>query len=307
MQQSASIDRPGFEGWASLKNTPISLQALLWVIAIVAIVIDQATKWWIEANLEINRDIRFPIEAIDHIFSIVHVINKGAAFGTLQGFGWLFSAIAFVVAGGILFYNAVILERAYLFRIALGLILGGALGNVIDRIRLTWVTDFIFFNFLPLVEDYPALQFSILRFPVFNFADVFIVSGVFTLIFLMWQDNLPEDPWTEYEDLLLEDIGDEKDPSELEIPAYAAAYSGPIMSAPISDSAGALNGRVDIDRRNVDASSEPPLFGNEQVRRVAPNQNATFGLRVALLVAFSIFFGMVILWVWATRLIRRRR
>ena len=176
----------------------IPLQAFLWLIAIGAIIIDQATKWWIEATLEIGEAI-FPFPSIGHIFEIIHVYNKGAAFGTLQGFGWLFSTVAFVVTGFILFYNSIIIERATSFRLAMGLILGGALGNVIDRIRIGQVTDFFHFNLLPLVADYPALQFRYLNWPVFNFADLFIFSGVCILITLMWRDQLPEDPWTEAE------------------------------------------------------------------------------------------------------------
>ncbi|NET74487.1 MAG: signal peptidase II [Sphaerospermopsis sp. SIO1G2] len=172
-----------------------SQQAILWVMGIFAIIVDQVTKYRIETTLEPYSDIRYPIEAWSHIFSYYHVFNKGAAFSFLGdgGFGWLFATVAFGVSIFLLIYNYTTRGDHIVLRLALGSVLGGALGNAFDRIRLGHVTDYIYFNFLPLVEDYPALQFDILNFPVFNWADIFVVSGVITLAILMVFDKIPEE------------------------------------------------------------------------------------------------------------------
>lgn len=184
-----------------LRDLPKALwqnQAILWVTAAIAIAIDQPTKWWVEENIELHTRI-VPFESIGHIFDLFHIKNPGAAFGTGQELGWLFTTIAFVVCGFILFYNSVILGQHRGFRIALGLIMGGALGNVIDRFRIGEVTDFINFDFRSWASEWLIERVPLLNFAVFNFADIFIFSGVCVMFWLMWKDVLPDDPWTEEE------------------------------------------------------------------------------------------------------------
>lgn len=173
-------------------------QAILWATAVIAIVIDQRTKWWVEDTIDLYSSIA-PIEAYAHIFDYLHVKNPGAAFGTGQELGWLFTTIAIVVCCLILFYNLVILGPHRGFRTALGLILGGALGNVIDRFRIGEVTDFIHFDFRPLASEWLVERVPLLNFAIFNLADTFIFSGVCIMFWLMWKDVLPDDPWTEEE------------------------------------------------------------------------------------------------------------
>jgi signal peptidase II len=84
--------------------------------------------------------------------------------------------VALLVAAIILLYNYRLPTGHFLFRIALGLQLGGALGNLVDRIRLGHVTDFLDFG----------------PFPVFNLADASIVAGVLVLVFLMLTETQDE-------------------------------------------------------------------------------------------------------------------
>jgi signal peptidase II len=187
--------------WMWLRELPKALlahQTILLVTAVVAIVIDQATKWWVEANMVLYSRIA-PIESVAHLFDFLHVKNPGAAFGTGQEYGWVFTLIAFGVCGFILFYNSVILGQHPAFRFALGLIMGGALGNVIDRFRIGEVTDFIHFDFTPLASDRLVEMIPLLNFAIFNMADTFIFSGVCVMFWLILKDKLPDDPWTEAE------------------------------------------------------------------------------------------------------------
>ena len=268
----------------------VRLQSFLWVIAIGSIVIDQATKWWIEGNLLIGDSI-FPFPAIAHIFQLIHVINKGAAFGAFQGFGWLFSIVAFFVAAMILGYNSIILEKATSFRLAMGLILGGALGNVIDRIRLGWVTDFFHFNLLPLVENYPALQFRYLNWPVFNFADVFIFSGVCILITLMWRDQLPEDPWTEEElaaRALRENAGNGAPVLQTAAAGAAAVKRIVVPPTSVEDDGQSARPGPSPTRQSERRSSETAL--------VSPSPAAAFALRAVLVIGGGLV-GMLLIGV----------
>lgn len=160
-----------------------SIRAITFLIAAGVLLFDQYTKWLVEANLALGEAI-YPIESIDHIFRFVHVYNRGAAFGMLQGGGWFFSLIALGVTGFITYYVITLKERDILLRVALGLMMGGAIGNVIDRLRLGHVTDFIHFNLRPLVVDYPMLDFQLLNWPVFNVADTAVFTGV-TILFIL--------------------------------------------------------------------------------------------------------------------------
>ena len=180
-------------------------QLILFTAAIISIVFDQATKWWVEANIPLDTAI-VPIEGYGHILDFLHVKNPGAAFGTGQQFGWVFATVAFVVTAGIIFYNTVIIGRHVGFRLSLGLIMGGALGNVIDRFRIGEVTDFIHFDFRPWATEWMVETIPLLNFAIFNLADLSIFSGVLIMFWLMWKDVLPEDPWLDEVESNVEEI-----------------------------------------------------------------------------------------------------
>ncbi len=132
------------------------------LIAATVLALDQATKAIIRATLS-------PGEAwpdADWLLNIVHVTNSGAAFGILQG-QTVFLIVTSIlgVAAIVLYYASPPLEHG-LLRVALGLQLGGAAGNLIDRIRLGEVTDFINFEF----------------WPAFNVADASITVGVVAIL-----------------------------------------------------------------------------------------------------------------------------
>jgi signal peptidase II len=153
---------------------------LLLFNALAVILADQATKWIVEARMSLYDS----IPLIGHWFGFTHTRNYGAAFSMFQNGGMFFVVIAIVVSGLILYYAPRLPENDWLSRVALGLQMGGALGNVIDRLRRDeggdfidrlgqgYVTDFLHFKI-------PEINFD---FPVFNIADSCIFIGVVILI-----------------------------------------------------------------------------------------------------------------------------
>lgn len=139
-------------------------------IAFVVVLFDQITKAIVVANLDLY-ETWMPIEALAPYFNFIHIRNTGAAFGIFPDGGLFFTVVAFVVIGVIVYFYRELPDHSLLIRTALGFQLGGALGNLIDRLRQGYVVDF----------------FNVKIWPVFNIADSAIVVGVLLLIFLLWQ------------------------------------------------------------------------------------------------------------------------
>ena len=142
-------------------NVIFPLTALLIVVA------DQLSKLWIRSNLATGESL-FEVG----FFRLTRVHNSGAAFGLFQGQSFLLTIIALVSVIALLLY-AFFFHHKFPFlgnrlgKLALGLVLGGTVGNLIDRIHLGYVTDFIDFNF----------------WPAFNIADSAIVVGIIILAY----------------------------------------------------------------------------------------------------------------------------
>jgi signal peptidase II len=153
---------------------------------VIGAVIDQLTKWWIVANIEYRTG---EIKVIDGFLSIVHAQNPGAAFGLLGGSGYrlVIFGVFTVVALWVVFDMLRKLPRNDWFvSLALGLILSGAIGNAIDRIRQQYVTDFIrVYTDIPSVRDWLIANFGTYEWPSFNVADTALVIGV-AMIALHW-------------------------------------------------------------------------------------------------------------------------
>ncbi|MBU5348905.1 signal peptidase II [Paenibacillus sp. LC231] len=138
-----------------------------YLIAFVLFLIDQGTKYLIASNLEMYEQ----IPVIGDFFLITSSRNRGAAFGILQDQLWFFIIVTLIVVGGIVWYlRKVSKEGRKLLPTALALVLGGALGNFIDRLLMGEVVDFLQFNF------------GSYTFPIFNIADSCIVIGVGLII-----------------------------------------------------------------------------------------------------------------------------
>jgi len=132
------------------------------LIALLLVVADQLSKMWIRSNLLVGQSL-FEVG----IFQIIHIQNTGAAFGLFQDQSFALAIVAIVGVVLLLFYALIIYPRFFpldnlLGKSALGLILGGTIGNLTDRLCFGGVTDFI----------------SIGWWPAFNLADSAIVVGV---------------------------------------------------------------------------------------------------------------------------------
>ncbi|MBI3008654.1 MAG: signal peptidase II [Candidatus Omnitrophica bacterium] len=135
---------------------------LLWLILIVILVLDQAAKYLASINLLEGET----IPVINGIFHITLVHNRGAAFGLFQAHSGVFVVLSIIVASLILYLNYRWVNKGTLVTCVLALIVGGAIGNLIDRIRLGYVVDFLDFRI----------------WPVFNVADSAISIGTIVLI-----------------------------------------------------------------------------------------------------------------------------
>lgn len=150
---------------------------LLGGIALAIFVLDQVTKYLVLRNLEVNEAWN-PIPALRPFVTITHVTNTGAAFGILPDKGTFFILVAVLVIVGILVYYRYLPADRLLVRASLGLQLGGALGNLLDRLRYGHVVDFVDFKI----------------WPVFNVADSAIVVGVLILAYhLLREGEQPEE------------------------------------------------------------------------------------------------------------------
>lgn len=142
---------------------------LLFTVAGSVIILDQISKALVRAHIPFGGR-WMPLEWLAPYFRFVYWHNTGAAFGLFQQGGLIFAILAVIVAIFIILYYPQVPQEEKLMRFALALQMGGALGNLIDRIRFGPVTDFI----------------SVGDFAVFNIADACITVGVGILILAIW-------------------------------------------------------------------------------------------------------------------------
>ncbi|MGD6879460.1 signal peptidase II [Bacillus infantis] len=144
-----------------------------YIIALFVIALDQLTKWLIVKNMELGES----IPVIENFLYITSHRNRGAAWGILEGQMWFFYVITVAVIIGIVYYIKTASKGKRLLGIALGLMLGGAIGNFIDRVFRKEVVDFV--NTYIFGYD----------FPVFNVADSSLVVGVIILMIQMLREE----------------------------------------------------------------------------------------------------------------------
>ncbi len=153
-------------------------------VAVFVIVLDQLSKLWVVACLRLYQRIE-----ILPLFDLTHVHNTGAAFSFLADAGgwqrWFFLGLAVLISGAILHYLWRLKAHEQGQLAGLSLILGGALGNFIDRARLGFVIDFLDFHYRQW------------HWPAFNIADAAITIGVALLLldsFRPHQKNKEKEP-----------------------------------------------------------------------------------------------------------------
>ncbi len=142
-----------------------------WLIALLVVCLDQLTKWLVERTLPLHHD--RPI--IGGFLSLQYVRNEGAAFGILSNAdlpfqGVLLSIVAAVALGAIVVYALRLNPAHKLAQLALALVMGGAVGNLLDRARFGYVIDFV------------LVYWREHRWPNFNVADSAISIGICLLV-----------------------------------------------------------------------------------------------------------------------------
>lgn len=143
---------------------------LVWLTMFGVLVIDRLLKIFIQGHF-------YPSESlivIPKVLHITYVLNPGAAFGLMAGKTWIFIVTALLVIIGVIFAYFKIPKTEKLLRLTLGMIGGGALGNLYDRVVIGKVVDYLDFQIWPFV---------------FNFADSMIVIGVGILLLVMYRQD----------------------------------------------------------------------------------------------------------------------
>ncbi len=135
--------------------------------ALAIILIDQLSKFFVRANFQLSQS----IPVISNIFHLTYINNTGAGFGILKAQALILIFISVAVIGIILYNFDKIKNNETLLQILVGFILGGTIGNLIDRLAYGSVIDF--------------LDFQI--WPIFNFADSFVTIGVIGLVIYLWK------------------------------------------------------------------------------------------------------------------------
>ena len=139
------------------------------LIAGTIVILDQWTKSLVRANLAIG-EVFMPDFWLSQYMRIVHWHNTGAAFGMFQDLSMVFTILSFVVILVIFCYYPRVPAEEWALRLAMSFQMGGATGNLIDRLSRGYVTDFV----------------SVGRFPVWNVADACISIGTAILFFGLW-------------------------------------------------------------------------------------------------------------------------
>ncbi len=176
------------------KNAQVSLRRFA-VVAILAVILDQLSKTAAYRLLPLGES----VPVLGDFLKITLILNPGGVFGTRLGSQNFYTFISVLAIGVTLWFFFKARIDAATFRVGLSLVLGGAIGNVIDRFRFGKVVDFLDFDFfnvtLPPAKiafvKFPGFYLD--RWPVFNLADAFVLVGmIFIVIYLLFPQQIPK-------------------------------------------------------------------------------------------------------------------
>lgn len=147
---------------------------LYYILSIILVGIDQLVKWWVRSSIPLGESIPF----LPYVMDLTYTQNTGAAFSSFSGMTWLLTLVSL----GASVVIAVLLRKDFFpgkwGKLALSLILAGAVGNLIDRALLGFVTD--------------MFQTTFIRFAVFNVADIcVVVGGILMVVYVafLWEKD----------------------------------------------------------------------------------------------------------------------
>lgn len=151
------------------------MTVIYYVIALIIIALDQITKFLVVKNMELGESLTI----IDNFLYITSHRNTGAAWGILAGQMWFFYIVTIAVVIALVYYMQKMAKTHVLLGISLALMLGGAIGNFIDRVTRQEVVDFV---------DTIIFGYD---FPIFNVADSALTVGVgLLIIFMFFEEKL---------------------------------------------------------------------------------------------------------------------
>ncbi len=151
---------------------------LLFATAAVIFIADQATKAQVITGIGLNERVGI----VGDLVQLWHVRNNGAAFSLFQGGTLLFLVVTVLAVGMIVYFHRQFRGRSPWLQVLLGVILGGTAGNLVDRVRFGYVTDFV------------SVGVGEVRWPTFNVADSSIVVGIGLLVaYLVLTDRRREE------------------------------------------------------------------------------------------------------------------
>ena len=140
---------------------------IIFSAALIVVLTDQITKFLIRKNFELNGS----IPVIKNILHFTYVTNTGSAFGLFRGINFIFILFSIIIIAAIFYCIKKIAKNDRLLQFSAGLLLGGTIGNLTDRLLYGAVTDFIDFRI----------------WPVFNAADSAVTISILLLIILLWK------------------------------------------------------------------------------------------------------------------------
>jgi signal peptidase II len=165
---------------------------LPYLLIILAFVADRVTKWWAAENL-----VEFRPIVVNEFLTFQSTYNRGVAFGMFQGIGPVVGWLSILIVLGLLIHMMRTPRRFWLLRLGLAMIIGGAMGNLIDRIAAGEVLDFIRVSFLP---------------GIFNVSDVMVNVGMLVSLAAVFLQ--PENEVEEIEALEMDEVVVEQETAE---------------------------------------------------------------------------------------------
>jgi signal peptidase II len=181
----------------TITGSKLNLQSMyIYIPVIIIVLLDQISKFIVKKSMYLYES----IEVFGDFFRLTYIENPGMAFGIQLESKFLFTILSVCAAIIVLIYLIRLPNERLLFRFSLSLILGGAIGNLIDRLIYGKVIDFLdveFFNisipkFQFLFIDFPGYQLT--RWPVFNIADSAVSCG---MVLITWMILFQKPPLTE--------------------------------------------------------------------------------------------------------------
>ena len=147
------------------------------IIAAVSVVIDQLIKYIVNSSIGLGESLDF----IPHVLSLTHIRNQGAAWSIMEGKTWFLVIMPIIVIVAALVFMYINRNGSKLMLVSLALVLGGGVGNLIDRVRMHEVIDY--------------LKCELFNFPIFNFADICVVVGsaMFCIYMIFLDDKYKKD------------------------------------------------------------------------------------------------------------------